>query len=128
MSAPPKPSSLGISQQESATFFSDDIENYPQVSASPDQNSPDISHQVSAHNSDQTSTGEGWEHNKPNESDEPIKEVSWYDIPGVPHEPGQNGKSENEVPIQEVSWYAIPGVLENGITPNPPDSDNAQPN
>ena len=103
--------SSGICQQVSAPFSSDDIENYPQVSA---------------HNSDQMSTGEGWEHNEPNESDEPIHEVSWYDIPGVSHEPDQNGKSENEVPIQVVSWYAIPGVLENEITPNPPDSDNAQ--
>ena len=126
VSAPPNLDISGISQQESAPFSSDDIESYHQVSASPDQNSPEISHQVSAHNSDQKSTGEGWEHNGPNESDETIQEVSWYDISGGPHEPDQNGKSENEVPIQEVSWYAIPGVLENEITPNPPDSDNAQ--
>ena len=126
VSPPPNSSSLGICQQKSPPFFSDDTETYPHVSASPDQNSPEISHQVSAHNSDQTSTGEGWQHNQPNESDEPIQEVSWYDILGVSHEPDQNGKSENEVPLQEVSWYAIPGVLQNEITPNPPDSDNAQ--
>ena len=126
VSAPPNLDSSGIAQQESAPFSSDGIENYPQVSASSDQNSSEISHQVSAHNSDQKSTGEGWEHNEPNESDEPIQEVSWYDIPGVPHEPDQNGKSENEVPIQEVSWYAIPGVPENEIPPNHPDSDSAQ--
>ena len=81
---------------------------------------------MSAHNLDQKSTGEGWEHNDCNESDEPIQEVSWYDIPGVPHEPDQSGKSENEVPLQVVSWYAIPGVLEKEIPPNPPDSDNTQ--
>ena len=66
---------------------------------------------MSAHNLNQKSTGKGWEHSEPNESDEPIQEVSWYDIPGVPHEPDQSGKFEKEVPVQEVSWYAIPGVL-----------------
>ena len=68
---------------------------------------------MSAPNSDQKSTGEGGEPNEPNEPDELIQEVSWYDIPGVPHEP-------------EVSWYAIPGVPENEIPPNSPNSDNAQ--
>ena len=118
VSPPPNSSSSGISQQESAPFFSDDIETYPQVSASPDQNSPQIIHQVSAQNSDQKSTGKRGKHNKSNESDEPIQEVSWSDIPGVPHEPDQNGKVETEVPIQKVSWYAIPGIPENGIPPN----------
>ena len=41
VSAPPNLDSSGISQQESAPFSSDDIENYPQVSASPDQNRSD---------------------------------------------------------------------------------------
>ena len=41
VSTPPNLDSLGISQQESAPFSSDDIENYPQVSASRDQNRSD---------------------------------------------------------------------------------------
>ena len=93
------------------------------MSASPDQNSSEISHQVSAPNSDQKSTGEGGEPNGPKEPGEPIKEVSWQDIPC---ELDQNGKTEIEVPIQEVSWYAIPVVAENEIPPKSPNSDNAQ--
>ena len=96
------------------------------MSASPDQNSSEISHQVSAPDSDQKSTGEGGEPNEPKEPDEPIQEVSWYDIPCIPQETDQRGKTETEVPIQEVSWYAIPGVPENGIPPNFPNSDNTQ--
>ena len=81
---------------------------------------------MSAPNSEQKSTGGGGKPNESNEPDEPIQEVSWYDIPGVPQEPEQNGKAETEVPIQEVSWYALPGVPENEICPNSPNSDNAQ--
>ena len=88
------------------------------MSASPDQNSSAISHQVSAPNSDQKSTGKEGEPNKHNEPDEPIQEASWYDIPGVHQEPEQNGNDETEIPIQEVSWYAIPGVPENEIPPS----------
>ena len=55
-----------------------------------------------------------------------IQEVSWYDIPSVPHEPDQTRKAETELPIREVCWYAIPGVPENEIPPNSPNSDNAQ--
>ena len=39
--------SLGISQQESAPFSSDDIENYPQVPTSPDQIDSETFHRVS---------------------------------------------------------------------------------
>ena len=126
VSPPPNSSSSGICQQESAPLFSDVIETYPQVSASPDQNSSEISHQVLALDSDQKSTGEGGEPNEPKEPDEPIQEVSWHDIPCVCQEPDQNRKTETEVPIQEVSWYAIPGVPENEIPPNSPNSDNSQ--
>ena len=126
VSPPPNSSSSGVSQQESTPFFSDDVETYPQASASPDQNSSEISHQVSAQNSDQESTNEGGEPNEPDGSNEPIQEVSWYDIPGVPHEPDQSGKAETEVSIQEMSWYAIPGIPENEIPPNSPNSDNTQ--
>ena len=83
------------------------------MSASPEQNSSEISHKVSAPNSEQKSTGEGGEPIEPNKPDKPIQEVTWYDIPGVTQEPDQNGRDETEVPIQEVSWYAIPGVPEN---------------
>ena len=126
MLAPPNLSSSGIFQQESAPFLSDDTETYLQVSASPDQISSEISHQVSAPNPDQKSTGEGGEPKEPNEPDEPIQEVSWYDISGVPQEPDQNEKAETKVPIQEMSWYVIPGVPEHEIPPNSPSSDNAQ--
>ena len=100
MSAPPNSSRSGICQQESAPLFSDDSETYPQVSASPDQIISDISHQASAPDSDQKSRGEGGEPNEPKEPDEPIQEVSWHDIPCVPQEPDQNGKTETEVTIQ----------------------------
>ena len=83
--------------QVSASPDQIDSETFHRVSAPPNLDSSGISHQVSAHNLDQKSTGEGWEHNESNESDEPIQQVSWYDIPGVPHEPDQSGKSENEV-------------------------------
>ena len=66
---------------------------------------------MSAPNSYQKSTGEGGEPNEHKEPDETTQEVSWYDIPGVPQEPHQNGKTETEVPIQEVSWYGHPGYL-----------------
>ena len=126
MSPPSNSSSSGICQQKLAPLFSDVTEMYPQVSPSPDLNSSEISHQASTPDSDQKSTGEGGEPNKLKEPDEPIQEVSWHDIPCVPQEPDQNGKTETEVPIQEVSWYAIPGVPENEIPPNSPNSDNAQ--
>ena len=126
VSPPPDSSGSGISQQESAPLFSDVTETYPLVSAPPDQNSSEISHQVLAVDSDQKSTGEGGEQNEPKEPDEPIQEVSWHDIPCVPQEPDQNRKTETDVPIQEVSWYAIPGVPENEIPPNSPNSDNSQ--
>ena len=70
--------------------------------------------------------GKGSKPNKPKEPDELIQEISWHDIPCVPQEQDQNGKTETEVPIQEVSRYAIPGVPENKIPPNYPNSDNAQ--
>ena len=76
MSPPPNSGGSGISLQESALLFSDVTEIYPQVSASPDQNSSEIFHQVSAPDSDQKSIGEGGEPNKPKEPDEPIQEVS----------------------------------------------------
>ena len=124
VSTPPNSSSSGISQQQSATSFSDDTETYPQVSASPDHNISEISHQVSPTTSDQKQ--QVGEPNEPNDPDEPIQEVSWYDIPGAPQEPDQNGKAETGVLIQEVYWYAIPGVPENEIPPNSPNSDNTQ--
>ena len=88
----PNSSPSGISQQESAPLFSDVTETYPQVSASPEQNSSEISHQVLAPDSDHKSTGEGGEPNEPKELDEPIQEVSWLDNPC---EPDQNGKNRN---------------------------------
>ena len=126
MSPPPNSSGSGISKHESAPLFPDDTETYPQVSASPDQNSSEISHQVLVPDSDQKSTDEGGEPNEPKKPDEPIQEVSWHDIPCVPQEPDQNRKTETEVPIQEVSWYAIPGVPDNEIPPSSPGSNNAQ--
>ena len=96
------------------------------MSASPDQNSSEISHQVSVPDSDQKSSGQAGEPNEPKDPDGPIQEVSWHDIHCVPPKPDQNRKSETEVPIQEVSWYASPGVPENEIPPNYSDSDNSQ--
>ena len=52
-SPPPNSRSSGICQQESAPLFSDVTETYPQVLASYDQNSSEISHQVLAPDSDQ---------------------------------------------------------------------------
>ena len=63
------------------------------MSASPEQNSAEISYQVSAPHSDQKLTGEGGGPNELKEPDEPIQEVSWYDIPGVHQESDQNGKN-----------------------------------
>ena len=114
--------SIGKNSQESffqvsASPDQIDSETFHRVSAPPNLDSSGISHQVSAHNLDQKSTGEGWEHNEPNESDEPIQEVSWYDTPGVPHEPDQSGKSENEFPLQDdVEYRTVSPVVGNSET------------
>ena len=103
--------------QMSASPDQIDSETFHRVSTPPNLDSSGISQQVSVHNLDQKSTGEGWEHNEYNESDEPIQEVSRYDIPGVPHEPDQNGKSENEVPLEDdVDYRTVSPVVENSET------------
>ena len=120
--------------QVSASPDQIDSETFHRVSVPPNLDSSGIFHQVSAHNLDQKSTGEGWEHNEPNESDEPIQEVSWYDIPGVPqidicqptvteaHGMRQNSEA---VPEQDGS-HLSPKITLGQLSECPPQVDTCQ--
>ena len=111
-----------------------DSETFHRVSAPPGLDSSGISHQVSAHNLDQKSTGEGWEHNEPSESDEPIQEIPWYDIPGVPQidvcQPtvteAHGMRQNSEAMVEQDGSHQSPKITLGQLSECPPQVDTCQ--